>query len=182
MPAPDALTEPIESSRALDPPADALARVADAVIPRGAVRSALRGSWLGHPLHPLLTDIPIGFWTGASVLDLMGARARGAASAFVGLGVLSAAPTVASGLAELTSIDDRRTRRVVAVHAGANAVATAVYAWSWRRRRQGHTAAGVVLALAGMGIATVGGYLGGHLAFGTDAGEDDEPSPGRCHR
>ena len=30
----------------------------------------LSGTWLGHPLHPALSDLPIGFWTSSFVLDL----------------------------------------------------------------------------------------------------------------
>ena len=41
-------------------------------------RSVLGGDWLGHPLHPLLTDLPIGFWTSSFVLDFAGKRAAGA--------------------------------------------------------------------------------------------------------
>ena len=115
---------------------------ASAAAPEGPVRRLLRGEWLGHPLHPLLTDLPIGFWTSATMLDLLGGRrARPAATTMVGLGVLSAVPTVASGLAEYTTLDSPQ-RRVAVVHAGANAVATALYARSWSaRRRDRHGAA-----------------------------------------
>jgi uncharacterized membrane protein len=158
----------LEEAAGLDKAAGPLGRVASAVLPEGGLRDALQGRWLGHPLHPVLTDVTIGFWTSASVLDLLGRRrARPAASMFVALGVLSAAPTVATGLAEVPKLD-AGARRVAVVHATANAVATALYARSWSARRNDHHAGGVLLALAGMGVATVGGLLGGHLAFGTD--------------
>lgn len=91
----------IARSERLDPAAGRLSGVSAALVPDGPIHHVLAGQWLGHPLHPMLTDLPIGFWTGASVLDLAGGpRSRPAAGAFVGLGVLSAAPTFASGLAE----------------------------------------------------------------------------------
>src|SRR3954447_12122372 len=70
---------------------DVMDKVADS-IPAKA-RSFLGGDWLGHPLHPMLTDLPIGFWTGSFLLDIFGGRkSRRASAAFVGLGVASAAP------------------------------------------------------------------------------------------
>jgi uncharacterized membrane protein len=161
----------LERADRLDVVSAPVGSVASAVVPEGPVRRVLRGEWLGHPLHPLLTDLPIGFWTSATVLDLVGGRrARPAATTMVGLGVLSAVPTVASGLAEYTTLD-RGQRRVAVVHAAANAVATALYARSWSARRRDRHAAGVAFAMAGMGVATIGGYLGGHLSFAS--GEED---------
>lgn len=56
------------------------------------VKETLSGTWLGHPLHPVLTDLPIGFWTSAVVLDVMGRQHRPAAQRLVALGVISAIP------------------------------------------------------------------------------------------
>jgi uncharacterized membrane protein len=137
------------------------------------VRSALAGDWLGHPLHPLLTDLPIGFWTTSWVLDILGGRrASRAATAFVGLGVLTAAPTVASGLVEWRTQTPGRAR-VAAVHLVANAAATATYTASFFARMRGRRGKGVALGMVAAGLATVGGYLGGHLAFGEDSTEQD---------
>jgi hypothetical protein len=35
------------------------------------VEDFLHGTWLGHPLHSVLTDVPVGAWTAALVLDAM---------------------------------------------------------------------------------------------------------------
>src|SRR5262245_66303584 len=40
------------------------------------VRDFLHGTWLGHPLHPVLTDVPLGAWTVATVLDLTRSEER----------------------------------------------------------------------------------------------------------
>ncbi len=159
------LLEPIESSDQLDRARGVFDRIRDAMPPEA--RRLLGGDeWLGHPVHPMLTDLPIGFWTTASLLDLAGKRTRRAATLFVGLGVVTAAPTAAAGLVDYGYLDARKQRAAV-VHAAANAAATALYAGSFMSRIRGRRGKGVVLALAGMGVATVGGFLGGHLAFGT---------------
>lgn len=138
----------------------------------GARRPILRGEWLGHPLHPALTDVPIGCWTSATVLDLLaGRRARDAATLLVGVGVLATVPTIAAGLADYTGLDDERSRRVATAHAAGNAAATALYALSWRSRRHRHHFRGVAWGLAGGTVASLAGFVGGHLAF---AGSDLE--------
>ena len=101
------LGERLEATDALDRLAHPFHRTVTALLPRGPVKDTLHGVWLGHPLHPLLTDLTIGFWTSAFVLDLVaGRRARPAANALVGIGVATALPTAAACLA-----DDHRTAR-----------------------------------------------------------------------
>lgn len=157
----------------LDRPAAALAGAVDAMVPPGKVNDLLSGTWLGHALHPLLTDLPIGFWTSAWVLDLVGNRSmRPAAQRLVALGVLSAVPTAASGLVDWADTAGKP-RRTGVVHAVANSIALACYALSWRARRHGRHAAGVALGMVGAGAATVGGALGGHLAFALGVGVDN---------
>jgi uncharacterized membrane protein len=152
-------------------------RAVHRVLPPGRSRDALKGTWLGHPLHPSLTHLPIGFWTSALVLDLVGGRrARSAADALVAMGVLSAAPTILTGLVDWSDLDDAR-RRSGAVHAAANITATGLFARSFLRRRAGHRAAGVALGVVGAAATAFGGFLGGHLVFGT-AREGGGPGEG----
>jgi uncharacterized membrane protein len=176
----DQLTGRIEASPLLTTVAAALSRAADVVVPAGPVRDVARGRWLGHPVHPMLTDLPIGFWTSAFVLDAIpGKRTRPAADALVGLGVLSALPTAAAGLAELTALRDERTARVAAAHALGNAVGTTLYASSWWARRRGRRGRGLALSLVAAGLMSIAGYLGGHLTYRRAAGVDiaGEPAP-----
>lgn len=162
-----------EDLAALDRPANALAGLVTRTVPDGAVKDLLSGTWLGHALHPLLTDLPIGFWTSAWVLDLVGGRPmRPAAQRLVGLGVLSAVPTAASGLVDWADTTGR-SRRTGVVHAAANSTALLCYALSWRARRRGSHTTGVVLGLMGAAAATVGGALGGHLSFALGVGVDN---------
>lgn len=135
--------------------------------------SLLRGHSVGHPLHPLLTDLPIGLWSSATVLDVFGGRsARGAADCLVLLGELAALPTIAAGLADWR-VGDERIRRVGLVHAGLNAAALMLYDTSWLLRRIGSRRAGVTLSLAGAATLVASGYLGGHLTFRLGSPRDD---------
>jgi nitrite reductase/ring-hydroxylating ferredoxin subunit/uncharacterized membrane protein len=160
---------------------DALARpAADAArqaLDRQPLKDTLSGTWLGHPLHPMLTDLPIGFWTSAFTLDLVGGRgARRAATRLVGWGVLSAVPTALSGAADWGDTTGRE-RRIGLVHAAANTTALGCYAASWIARHRGHHWRGVALGLAGATAATVGGYLGGHLLQALGVGVDRSAFP-----
>ena len=139
--------------------------VAEAIPPKA--RSFLGGDWLGHPLHPMLTDLPIGFWTSSFLLDFLGGRrSRRISTAFVGLGVASAAPTVAAGLVEFDKYDpDEPKRETAVVHLAANGVGTFFYLWSFLARLRGKRGKGIFLGLLGAAAVTVGGYLGGQLAF-----------------
>ena len=61
----------IEDARPLDPAVKAVRTVVNKLLGPQAVRDVLHGVWFGHPLHPVLTDVPIGAWTSAAVLDLL---------------------------------------------------------------------------------------------------------------
>jgi nitrite reductase/ring-hydroxylating ferredoxin subunit/uncharacterized membrane protein len=162
--------EQIEAIDAIDRVAEPAHRAVSAVLPSGPLKDALHGVWLGHPLHPPLTDLPIGFWTSAFVLDLVGgSRARPAADALIGAGVLAALPTAAAGVADWSDLDQPE-RRAGVVHASANVAATALYGLSFLARRRGRRTAGVMLGLAGATAASAGGFLGGHLAYRRGAG------------
>ncbi len=152
--------------RVAKPAADAVHRA----IPAGPAKDALSGSWLGHPLHPLLTDVPIGSFTSASILDFLGGkRARTASQILIALGLASAVPTALAGLSDWSDTYGGE-QRVGVVHAAANLAGLACYAASLRARRRGHHYRGKLLALAGMGTMTVGGYLGGHLIYAKGVG------------
>jgi uncharacterized membrane protein len=164
------LTSRIERAQVLDKSTRPLDTAAAAVA-SGAREPLLRGDWLGHALHPLLTDLPLGCWLSAGVLDLFGGRSsRPAAQRLVGAGLVFAPPTIASGLAEYRQLDQQRTRRVAVVHAGGNTIVGLLYLSSWLARRRGKHARGVLLSTLG-GLGAWGtGYLGGHLSFARGAG------------
>ncbi len=99
------------------------------------------------------------------LLDILGGRRHARASrALVGAGVLSAVPTVITGLADLPALPAPK-RRVAVVHAASNALATLLYLKSWSLRRR-HRLVGIGVGVLAATAATVGGYLGGWMAFG----------------
>lgn len=171
-----ALSERVAALTALDGPAAAIAEQVRGALAPGALKDAISGSWLGHPLHPLLTDVPIGTWTSATLLDVLGGRdSRKAAERLIGAGIAAAVPTALSGLSDYADAEPGHddVRRIGAVHAIANVTALALYGASLVARRRGAHAAGVALGLAGSGAIVAGGWLGGDLAYALGVGVDN---------
>lgn len=144
-----------------------------------AIKDALYGTWLGHPLHPVMTDLPIGFWTSSFVLDVLGKK-KGA-DALLKLGTISALGAAASGFAQWHDLQEMEApRRLGVLHAMLNVAATVSYGASWALRNNGSRGAGVALSTAGIGLATASGMLGGDLAYRLGIGVSrtafDEPS------
>jgi uncharacterized membrane protein len=157
------LTERLERTQALDGVVRLVQPLVDALLADPGRAALLQGKQLGHAVHPPLTDVPIGMWSSATVLDLVGGRnAQPAARRLIGIGLLSALPTAITGWAEWGAAEPRDKRTGV-VHAAANVTAVSLYAASWRARGKGHHLRGVVLGLTGGTALMVGGYLGGHL-------------------
>jgi nitrite reductase/ring-hydroxylating ferredoxin subunit/uncharacterized membrane protein len=164
----------IERAEALDAPIAAVRAVTGRIFESDQVKRVLSGAPLGHRLHPLLTDIPIGCWTSASVLDLVAWRSgRAGARRLVALGVVAALPTVASGLSDWTDTETED-RRIGFVHAGGNSLGILLEVASWSARRRGHHVRGAVLGASALGVMTVAGYLGGHLVFARRVGPSVE--------
>jgi nitrite reductase/ring-hydroxylating ferredoxin subunit/uncharacterized membrane protein len=167
------LAERLGELSPLDGPAEALAKKVRGLLGPGAVNDALSGTFLGHPLHPLLTDIPIGTWTSATLLDLLGGdRSRDASERLIAVGIVAALPTAATGTSDWadTTPADATVRRIGAVHAVSNVAALALYGASLASRRRGRRRRGVLLGLVGMGALGVGGHLGGHLSYDKGVG------------
>jgi hypothetical protein len=153
----------LEQATGLDRAVHAVEPSVRAVFGTGPRASVLRGDWLGHAVHPLLTDVVLGSWTSASVLDLFGGRdSTAAAQRLVGTGLLAVGPTAWTGWAEWSAAGSRD-KRVGLVHAATNGVAISAYAASWVARRRGRHSSGARLALIGATVSGVGAYLGGHL-------------------
>ncbi len=160
----------LENASALDTAVQAVEPTISSVFGTGARAAVLRGQWLGHAVHPLLTDFVLGTWTSASLLDLAGgAESSAAAQRLIGAGLLAAGPTAWTGWAEWSAAGPRD-KRVGLVHAVTNAVAIGIYAASWVARRRGRHGTGARIALVGAAVSGVGGYLGSHLAVGRKLG------------
>jgi nitrite reductase/ring-hydroxylating ferredoxin subunit len=155
----------LEQAAALDRLATPLGTVVGRAVRPRAVRNLLSGTYLGHPLHPLLTDVPIGAWSMSALLDTVGGRStERAADLLVATGVLAAVPTAASGMNDWSDTLGPDTR-VGLVHAALNTTALALYATSLAARARGRRTRGKVLGLTGLGALLAGSYLGGHLSF-----------------
>jgi len=168
MPALESLADRIERADALDGVAAKVQELIRRVLPPRA-HELLRGDPLGHPLHPALVAVPIGAWTSALVLDLTGERS--AAGKLTALGCVAAVPTAAAGAADWMTTTGAA-RRTGLVHAAVNDAALMTYFLSWRARRRGRGMRGMMLSLAGGGLLSLGGWLGGHLAYSQGVGVD----------
>lgn len=164
----DNVVERIERAGPLDPVVKAVRGIVNSALRQQTVRDLLHGVWLGHPLHPVLTDVPIGAWSAASILDVV--PGTGPASAtLITAGCAAALPTAVTGWADWSQLHPPQ-QRVGLVHAGANVVALTLYSASLLARARGKSLTGKALSFAGLGAMAVGGYLGGHLAFRQAAG------------
>jgi nitrite reductase/ring-hydroxylating ferredoxin subunit/uncharacterized membrane protein len=146
--------------------ADAFSAVDRAVIRPKAVRSFLHGTWLGHALHPLLTDVPVGALTVGLVLDVLGSYDGANWATLIG-----AAGMVAAALAGLVDLDetDGKARQYGGVHATLMVVSLGAYVVSLLIRygiTPASTSAATLFAALGYLFLTFGAYVGGELVFG----------------
>jgi len=127
------------------------------------------GRWLGHPLHPALSDLPVGLWAGATLLDVTdrdpaprgGIDAAGVLSA---AGILAACATALTGLSDWT-VSDEQDRRVGLFHGLLNTVALGLQGASLGSRVTGHRGTARALGAASLTVTAAAAYLGGHLVF-----------------
>jgi nitrite reductase/ring-hydroxylating ferredoxin subunit/uncharacterized membrane protein len=166
----DSVAARLEKLTFLDPVAAGLQTVVRKAVPRGTVKDLLSGTWLGHPVHPPLTDVVVGSWTSAWLLDLFGGkRARGSAQLLLGAGIAAALPTAATGASDWSDLRGG-TRRVGLVHALGNTSALVLQILSLRNRRRGDHWSGVALSSVAMAVAGTSAWLGGHLSFARGVG------------
>ncbi len=168
LPKPADAARRLEHAGALDGTVRVLADAVQRRTGSGTQADALHGVWLGQPVHPALTGLPVGFWTSAAVLDFVPGSRR-ASQVLIALGLAGSVPTAAAGLADWSSLH-REQQRVGVVHAAANASAMALFAGSLLARTAGRHTEGRALALGGLAALTASTYLGRHLAFPLGAG------------
>lgn len=157
----------------LDGPADALQRWLGRGLKAGGPsaqtgKDILNGVWLGHPLHPALTDIPIGAWTCSTTLDLVD-RGRGgplarAADILIGAGLASGLGAAASGIADWHDTYGAE-RRASLAHALLNSAGLGAFTGALALRLTGHRSAARPLSVMGYLLASAGAFLGGDMVF-----------------
>jgi nitrite reductase/ring-hydroxylating ferredoxin subunit/uncharacterized membrane protein len=139
-----------------------------------AVKNALHGVWLEHPLHPALTSIPLGAWTTTVALDAKAAASGDesysrAADFTLAVGLAGAVGSAVTGLTDWSETDGRA-KRIGFIHGLLNVAATAMMATAYLLRRRNDRRAGQACTVAGFAVASVSGYLGGDLVFGERIG------------
>jgi nitrite reductase/ring-hydroxylating ferredoxin subunit/uncharacterized membrane protein len=130
-------------------------------------KDALHGVWLGHPLHPVLTDVPIGAWTTALALDAAGngdPGMRRAATFAMGVGLAGAVGAAVTGLTDWSETQGQ-SRRTGLVHGLLNIAATSLMTTSFFQRRGNGHSNGRAFAWTGFAIAVASAYLGGDLVY-----------------
>ena len=168
IPRPVDVAERIERTPALDGAVRSLSQSVVRALPAGPRADRLHGVPFGQPAHPALVRLPLGCWTSAALLDLFPGTER-AAQTLIAAGIATSLPATATGLADWSALHQHQ-QRVGLVHAASGACAATLFSASLLARVTGFTRAGKVLSATGLTAATVGGYLGGHLALRLGAG------------
>jgi nitrite reductase/ring-hydroxylating ferredoxin subunit len=178
------VVQQLESADLLDAPGKALGRVVRSMASSSRqLKDALSGTWLGHAVHPMLTDVVTGAFLSATLLDVFGGEDMNKASErLIAIGIAVYPPTAATGANDWadTEIADERVRRVGLVHAASNTLALSLYSASLTRRRRGSWGQGAVLGIAGATALLAAGYLGGHMSLRKGVGPDQtvfDPGP-----
>ncbi len=166
--APATVAERLERVRWADRATTALSGAVRRALPPGPAADTLHGVPFGQPVHPRLSELPLGFWASAALLDLLPETER-ATRSLIAAGLAGTAPATLTGIADWAVLH-REHQRVGIAHAAANAAAAALYCASLIARWTGRQRGGKALSFTGLALAGAGGYLGGHLSFRMAAG------------
>ncbi|MEA2138347.1 MAG: hypothetical protein QOG56_1497 [Solirubrobacteraceae bacterium] len=137
---------------------------------RPRLHNALDGTWMGVPLHPALTDVPVGACTSALLLDAVAvatgsAAADTAADGALAVGIAGSLPAAVTGTADWRDLIGEE-RRIATVHALLNVAGLALNVASLTQRVRGNRRAGRALSAAAMALSGTAAHLGGELSFG----------------
>ena len=133
------------------------------------IRNFLNGTWIGEPLHVILTDIPIGAWTVTLLLDALSLIAERhklaiAADSSLIIGLASAAGAAVTGVVDWSDVDPPA-RRVGLIHGLLNLTGAALFATSLILRKKQCRKQGRVLSALGYGVMTAAAHLGGKMVY-----------------
>ena len=170
----------IDRQRWLEPVADFLQKVVGGFYkllgaPGHGLKTFIHGTWLGHPLHPVITDIPLGAWTLAVLFDIIYLFNRtttwtAAADLSIIIGVVAALGAAVTGYTDWNETIDRE-RRVGVAHGLINTLVLIIYVASLIvRGAGGNRGLGIVLALVGYALVISAAYLGGEMVFSIGTG------------
>lgn len=142
--------------------------------PARNVADLLHGTWLGHPLHSVLTDLVVGSWSFAALFDGIAAvtqseNAEYAADALTTLGAVSAVPTALAGMTDYSTVQ-KPAGGTAFVHGLLNTTVLTLYLLSIRARRDGNRTQAVILSSVGLGLLMASAWLGGHMVYAQRVG------------
>ena len=167
----NALMQVVDSpalDRIAEPLSKAVRGAYEAAGPAGQqLKDAAHGVWLGHPLHPVFTDLPLGAWTTALALDCTanGDEGRRRAATFaMGVGLAGALGAAVTGLTDWSETQGE-SRRTGLVHGLLNITATTLFATSWAMRQRDSHDTGRAAAWAGYAVAIGAAWFGGNLVY-----------------
>jgi nitrite reductase/ring-hydroxylating ferredoxin subunit/uncharacterized membrane protein len=149
---------------------DVQPKVQEAVAAGGTTaRNVLDGVWLEAPLHPALTDVPVGAWTAALVFDGLDVATgkepiRHAADASLVLGTLGALGAAVTGLSDWRYLSGG-SRRMGVAHGLLNTIGLVLSIVSLILRASGRRNAGRLTFLTGYSISGMAAHLGGELSY-----------------
>ncbi|MBA4157376.1 MAG: Rieske 2Fe-2S domain-containing protein [Gemmatimonadetes bacterium] len=148
--------------------------------PARNVADVLHGTWLGHPLHPVLTDVTIGAWTLGAAFDAIGALgdddfARRVGDRLTAVGTASAVPTALTGLADYSTFPEWSATPAT-LHGLLNSVGLGLYVLSLRDRNNGRRRRGLFFSSLALGLTSASAWLGGHLVYKHKVGVDHSES------
>lgn len=134
----------------------------------------LHGTWIGHPLHPILTDVVVGAWTIGMFFDFVSLfnharQAEMIADALTKVGNVAALPTLLSGLADFSTIPEP-VANIALTHAMMNNIGFALQVASASARNQGERERAITLSGLAFAFLLTGAYLGGHLSYAKKVG------------
>jgi len=144
-----------------------------------AIADALHGTWFGHPLHPALTDIPIGAWALAAGFDAYaglggGPQAEQTADTLIAIGVAAAVPTALAGMADYSAIDEDAIA-IGTAHALLNSAGLGLYLLSMWARAHERRGLGVLLSTTALGLVGASAGLGGDMIYRRSVGVNHAP-------
>jgi nitrite reductase/ring-hydroxylating ferredoxin subunit len=153
---------------------NAIANLMDAIFrplgrPGKLLQDFLNGSWLGHSVHPVVTDVAVGGATAALLLQVLiwlgVADLEVALIWLLGLTWLSGLSAIVTGLTDFKDTATGDERNVVGLHGEINIVATVLFIAAFVAAVAGASGAAAWLLVAGYLVLSVGAFIGGHVVF-----------------
>ena len=181
---PESILHAIEAQDWLQPAEDGLKEGLQSIFAgdtdRGKpIENALHGVWMGHPLHPVLTDIPVGAWSVVCILDAIEAatgatKFQAGADAALNIGIAGAVGAAVTGLTDWKDIS-KEARRAGLVHGILNTAALGLYVASSVQRGANKRGSARFLSFMAFGISMSAAWLGGHLVYADQIGVGRTP-------